>query len=124
MPPRMSASAWATPYANPAHAAFVSYAAAGFAPMRSATIAETEGVCRGLLMVATITVSMSEAARPERSTASRAASVASSTAVVSRTARTRVTMPVRWRIHSSLESIGPTRSSLGTRFSPRAAPYA
>jgi hypothetical protein len=45
-----------------------------------------------------------------------------SIASVSGTARVRVTMPVRWRIHSSLESMGPTRSSLGTAFSPRAAP--
>ena len=53
-PPRMSASAWPTPYAKPAHAALTSYAAAGFAPIRSATIAEAEGVCFGLLIVATI----------------------------------------------------------------------
>jgi hypothetical protein len=45
-----------------------------------------------------------------------------SIASVSGTARVRVTIPVRWRIHSSLESMGPTRSSLGTAFSPRAAP--
>ena len=55
--------------------------------------------------------------------ASRAASVARSIASVSGTARERVMMPVRWRIHSSLESIGPIRSSLGTDSSPRAAPY-
>ncbi len=37
-------------------------------------------------------------------------------------ARVRVMMPVRCWIHSSEESIGPTRSSLGTTRSPRAAP--
>ena len=37
-------------------------------------------------------------------------------------ARVRVTMPVRCWIHSSDESIGPTRSSFGTTRSPRAAP--
>ena len=61
---------------------------------------------------------------PELAIASRAASVARSMADVSATARVRVMMPVRWRIHSSLESIGPMRSSFGTAISPRAAPYA
>jgi hypothetical protein len=55
-------------------------------------------------------------ARPPRSVD------ASSMAVVSGSARVRVMMPVRWRIHSSLESIGPMRSSFGTDTSPRAAP--
>ncbi len=85
-------------------------------------MAEAEGVCLGLLIVATITASIWSGAMPDFSTASRAASVARSMASVSLFARTRVTMPVRWRIHSSLESMGPTRSSLGTKFSPRAAP--
>ena len=100
----------------------MSYAAAGLAPTRSATIADTDGVCFGLLIVATITTSMSEGATPERSMASVAAAVDRSIASVVATARVRVTIPVRWRIHSSLESIGPIRSSLGTAFSPRAAP--
>jgi len=63
--------------------------------MRSATIADTEGVCLGLEIVATMTASMRSAGTPERSTASFAASVDSSIAVVSGFARTRVTMPVR-----------------------------
>jgi hypothetical protein len=92
------------------------------APTRSATIAETDGVCFGFEIVATMTASMSAGSTPERSIASAAASADSSIAVVSAFARVRVTMPVRWRIHSSLESMGPTRSSLGTAFSPRAAP--
>ncbi len=61
-------------------------------------------------------------AMPERSIASFAAVRERSLTPTSALARVRVTMPVRWRIHSSEESIGPTRSSLGTTRSPRAAP--
>ena len=55
--------------------------------------------------------------------------IASSEAVSARSiastpllARLRVMMPVRWRIHSSLESIASTSSEFGTTRSPRAAP--
>ena len=92
------------------------------APTRSATIAETDGVCFGFEIVATMTASICAGSTPEREIASAAASADSSIAVVSAVARVRVTMPVRCLIHSSLESMGPTRSSLGTAFSPRAAP--
>ena len=54
--------------------------------------------------------------------AARDASVARSRARRPADARVRVSMPVRWRIHSSLLSIGPTRSSFGTTRSPRADP--
>lgn len=90
--------------------------------MRSATIAETDGVCFGLLIVATMTTSIWSGVRPDFAIASAAASVDSSMTVVSSTARVRVMIPVRWRIHSSLESIASMRSELGTAISPRAAP--
>ena len=99
------------------------YAEAGATTMR-ARIAVTWKQSLFGLMVATTTRSMSDALTPDFSMASRAASVARSSAETFSDARVRVMMPVRWRIHSSLESIGPTRSSLGTAISPRAAPYA
>ena len=80
-------------------------------------------VCFGLLTVATMTRSMRAGSMPAFAIASAAASVARSIASVSAIARVRVMMPVRWRIHSSLESMGPISSSLGTLRSPRAAPY-
>src|SRR4051794_2195838 len=100
----------------------MSYAAAGLAPTRSASTAAMDGVCCTLETVATMTASISFGSTPDFAIASLDASVARSTARTSRLARVRVMMPVRWRIHSSEELIGPTRSSLGTTRSPRAAP--
>ena len=54
--------------------------------------------------------------------AARAAASAMSATVVSGFARRRETIPVRWRIHSSEELMGPTISSLTTTFSPRTPP--
>jgi len=58
-------------------------------------MAETDGVCFGLLMVATMTRSTWSAGTPDFSMASAAAAVARSMASVSLSARARVTMPVR-----------------------------
>ncbi len=58
----------------------MSYAAAGFAPTRSATTAAIDGVCCTLEIVAMTTRSMSSGATPDFSIASRAASVARSIA--------------------------------------------
>ena len=85
--------------------------------------ATSTGSAATLLIVATITASICSGAMPDFSIASRGGIRRQ----VDRRgrpcdARVRVMMPVRWRIHSSLESIGPTRSSLGTTRSPRAAP--
>ncbi len=89
------------------------------APISCATRAAAEGVACGKVTVETITASRSEPCRPARSRASRAAPTAMTGTVSSAVARWRVTMPVRWRIHSSDESMGPMRSSLGTRFAGR-----
>ena len=69
-----------------------------------------------------MTASMSWPASPAFSRASWAASVVRSSSEVSRSARRRVTMPVRFWIHSSEELMGPAMSSLVTTRLPRAAP--
>jgi hypothetical protein len=75
-----------------------------------------------LPIVATITRSIWSAGTPDFSIASFDASVARSMARMPAEARVRVLMPVRCWIHSSLESMGPMMSALGTTRSPRAAP--
>ena len=100
----------------------MSKAGAGVAPTRSVSSAAIDGVCTVLLMVETITAPSCEPSMPARSMASFAAVSARSTASLPSETRARVMMPVRCRIHSSEESMGPTSSSFGTRRSPRAAP--
>src|SRR5699024_3251762 len=102
----------------------MSYAITSGRPSCPASNVASDGVWYGKVMVETMIASRVSRSMPERSIASRAAVSARSLTPTSLLARMRVMIPVRWRIHSSEESIGPTRSSLGTTRSPRAAPEA
>ena len=73
-------------------------------------------------MVARMTASISLGSIPLAEMASFEASVAMSMSDWSSAARTLVITPVRCRIHSSDESIGPAISSLVTTSEPREAP--
>ena len=72
------------------------------------------GSAYGLVTVETITASSWEASMPAFCDGLRAAPSARSTTLTSAGARCRVMMPVRWRIHSSEESIHWQTSSLVT----------
>ena len=97
----------------------MSNAGAGVAPSRSARLAAADGVAYGWVTVETITAPSWEASMPAFCRASRAAPSAMSMTLTSAGARWRVMMPVRWRIHSSEESIHWQTSSLVTMTSGR-----
>ncbi len=93
---------------------------------RAEPVGDDRGAQRGsawkYVTVETMTASRSAPVRPASSSARRAACSQRSSTSVSAPARRRVTMPVRWRIHSSELSMGPATSSLVTTFSPRTPP--
>ncbi len=72
------------------------------------------GVCWKCETVATITQSTWRASTPERSSACSAAATAIDRTVSSSVAQRRSLMPERCWTHSSLESMRPTISLLGT----------
>ena len=97
----------------------MSQAGTGPVPMRSVSAAAAEGVKYGKVTVEMMIPPMSSGLSPAEAIASSAASSHISRTPTSLLARLRVTMPVRGRIHSSEELIGPAMSSLVTGFSAR-----
>ena len=103
----------ATPWQKPAQAAETSNAAA-CVPSWWATIVAADGVCSRWETVATTTQSSWPGSTPARSSACREASTDMETTVSSGSAMRRARMPERCCTHSSVESIAPTISLLGT----------
>ena len=83
-------------------------------PSRVATLAATFGIGTSGVQVATITRSMSLAARPLAASAFPPAAAAMSATVSSGPAIRLLAMPTRLRIHSSVVSTETARSSLVT----------
>ena len=100
-------------YEKPEQAVFRSNAPGAVMPSLAATRVATFGHRSIDEQVATMTRSMSAAVSPELARAFSAAKVAMS-ATVSTSAIRRLAMPTRSRIHSSLVSTMPARSSLVT----------
>src|SRR5579859_1548822 len=85
-------------------------------PSRVATLAAVLGIKTSGVQVATITRSMSAAARPLAASAFPPAATAMSVTVSSGLASRLLSMPTRLRIHSSLVSTVAARSSLVSTF--------
>src|SRR5690606_13457235 len=100
----------------------MSHAGTGPVPRRSVRAEAADGVGTPKVTVAMMMPPTSEGLMPAFAIASDAASSDISRTPTSAPARWRVMMPVRCRIHSSDESIGPTRASLGTACSDRYPP--
>lgn len=111
-PARTAWSAVARAWVNPAQTTLTSIAAGEGIPRRAATRAAMFGERSTAVEVATRTRSMSPGVRPAEASALAAACAASSSTGSSGPATWRVRMPTRLRIHSSLVSTMPARSSL------------
>lgn len=111
-PARTAWSAVARACGNPAQTTLTSIAAGEGMPRRAATRAAVFGDRSIAVEVATTTRSTVSGPCPAAASALAAACAASSSTGSSGPARWRVRMPTRLRIHSSLVSTMPARSSL------------